>query len=934
MIKKTLILLLASALTLSCIPIAAVAFTNNNNLMTVGEDIPYCANLNLEDSNLTSSFSSGSYSTHTSGQGEMEWVYNRAKLDHNVVVLGRLSSGNSTMSEGYIGNNLPITSVKSISITFLGSYITLYASSDNIEFHRIETVLGGAATVTRTFSTGAGKYHYFRFASGDRDMGNVEISNITISYSCDPTDYTPELSDISSATSDLKGAATVVSAEDFAPFSETASTSLIKFTSGSTYAYFNLPKTIPVSEVDRYQIRMHWNIDYATLSDGKGTTKTTSYCAFQLGRNNSSKTQSTTTANQATKGSGYVNSATPLSDCVIKDSATEFDQIFIRINRAIDSGYVLLDGVYLEEIDSYPTGEEIEESSSEEPSVSASSEMSTESESSLEPLLEINFDATDFTNLAFMRGWGEASDGGLVTSRFSVISNEEAGTGESRLVTLPKSNRVWHFSHLEGDMQGKTLRFDVALGNYLNDANYHTLNFVFEHNGKFYRKDVLSSSTGITSNQFIGADGESWYRVTMDFDQIASNSSPSASDPGFIGFTSGGYDSFYFDNMTFLDWTAPDYSGTTFYDVNTVLGKITHGWNLGNDLDCRPEGQNYSQWVKAGSQIADMFSTERQCGVIPVTDNTIKKIADMGFDAIRIPVTWFPHMDEDDIVSPQWLYRVKEAVDYVISRGLICIINVHHDDGTGGWLRAMDSDSATCNGMTKADINAKFVKLWRQIATFFEPYDYHLLFEGHNETLDNGGDESTDYVTKNWVNPNAAELAHINELNQLFVNAVRATGGNNLKRTLICSPYAAGARDLECGGFVLPSDPLAPFDALCAEVHSYIPHSYTDSKEPELEYTSDVKAEIDAMWAIVKQYFVDEDIPVIMGEYGTRLPGPDDESRIPWMQDYIRGGQALGVKLFHWDDSGSMLFIKRNSTAYNLAEYNAAYNAAYLAMWE
>ncbi len=925
MVKKILVSALAVALVFSCVPLSAVAIANHRNLQTISSGTPYFANLNIGDSNLLSTFSTGSYSTHTSRQGAMDWVYNRAKLEGGALVLGRLNSGNSTLSEGYIGNNLPITSVRSISITFIGSYITLYGSSDNVEFHRIETVRGAAISVTRTFSAGAEKYLYFRFANGDREMGEVKISDISISYACNPVDFTPELSDISSDTSDLKEAAAVVSANEYVPFSETASTSLIKFTTGSTYVNFNLPRTIAVSEVDRYQIRMHWNIDNAALSDGNGNAKTTAYCAFQLARNNSSKTQSTTTANYAVKGNGYVNSVTPLSNCVLKDGASEFNQLFIRLNRTIDSGYVLLDGVYLEEIDTYPTGEEPEESSSAEPA---------SSEAPLEPLPEIDFDAMDFTNLAFLRGWGSASDGGMVTSRYSVVSDEDAGTGESRLVNLPKSNQAWHFSHLEGDMQGKTLRFDVALGSYLDDVNYHTLNFIFEHNGKFYRKDILSPSSGIISESFTGADGSSWIRVTMNFDQIAANSAKLDKEPSNIGFTSGGYASFYFDNMTFLNWTAPDYSGSTFYDVRTILGQINHGWNLGNDLDCRPNSQNYSQWVKAGRQIADMFSTEHQAGNIPVTDSIVKTIAGMGFNAIRIPVTWFPHMDENDIVSPQWLYRVKEAVDYVISRGMICIINVHHDDGTGGWLRAMDSDVATCNGMTKADINRKFAKLWRQIATFFESYDYHLLFEGHNETLDNRGNEESDYVTNNWTNPDAAELAHINELNQIFVDTVRATGGNNLKRTLICSPYAAGARDLECGGFVLPNDPLAPFEALAAEVHSYIPHSYTDSKDPELEYTPAIKSEIDAMWAIVKKYFVDEDIPVIMGEYGTRLPSPTDESRIAWMQDYIRGGQALGVKLFHWDDGGSMLFIKRNSKAYNPDVYNAAYNAAYFAMWE
>ena len=38
-------------------------------------------------------------------------------------------------------------------------------------------------------------------------------------------------------------------------------------------------------------------------------------------------------------------------------------------------------------------------------------------------------------------------------------------------------------------------------------------------------------------------------------------------------------------------------------------------------------------------------------------------ILDAGFNAIRIPITWAEHFDENDNVDPIWMNRVKETVD-------------------------------------------------------------------------------------------------------------------------------------------------------------------------------------------------------------------------------------------------------------------------------
>ena len=105
----------------------------------------------------------------------------------------------------------------------------------------------------------------------------------------------------------------------------------------------------------------------------------------------------------------------------------------------------------------------------------------------------------------------------------------------------------------------------------------------------------------------------------------------------------------------------------------------------------------------------------------------------------------------DGTVADQYLARVKEVVDYCVDNGMYAIINTHHDED---W----EKDTSKI---------ATFEKLWKQIATYFEGYDEHLVFEGMNEVSCSTSDAMT--------------------YNQAFVDTVRATGGNNKDRLLICT---------------------------------------------------------------------------------------------------------------------------------------------------
>ena len=273
-----------------------------------------------------------------------------------------------------------------------------------------------------------------------------------------------------------------------------------------------------------------------------------------------------------------------------------------------------------------------------------------------------------------------------------------------------------------------------------------------------------------------------------------------------------------------------------FETATEAVKNMAVGWNLGNTLDSN-SGDANNMWIeKWTSRTPNHY--EKAWGQPVTKPELLKMMKEAGFNAIRVPITWYPHMEAtfsnfpwDPVSDPigtqiqaAWMQRVHEVVDYVISQGMYCIINVHHDTGASNthWIVADEE--------VYAAQKERFEAVWTQIANEFKDYDEHLLFEGYNEMLD--ADNSWSYASsKNSGEYNAAAATSaynaVNSYAQSFVNAVRATGGNNAVRNLIVNTYGA------CSGMgtwnahlqdplkqmQLPTDNVA--DHLIFEVHAY-----------------------------------------------------------------------------------------------------------------
>lgn len=268
--------------------------------------------------------------------------------------------------------------------------------------------------------------------------------------------------------------------------------------------------------------------------------------------------------------------------------------------------------------------------------------------------------------------------------------------------------------------------------------------------------------------------------------------------------------------------------------VDEMVAEMGTGWNLGNTMDGHSGfTPNETLWQNDET-----------------TQALIDSVHDLGFNTVRIPVTWGTMInDEDYSINEKWISRVQDIVDYCIRQDMYVIINIHHDGADqSGWLRVGTDDLPA--------LYEKFEGVWTTIANYFKDYDEHLIFESMNEVT---GDTTTSVEY---------DTAVIMNLNQIFVNVVRSSGSNNANRWLSVPGRYTNVEHMtnEKYGFDLPEDTVE--NRIFAAVHYY---DYSFGMEESMTKTEFDEAKVDAIAEACEKLvtrFTSRGIPVIMGEYG------------------------------------------------------------------
>lgn len=274
-----------------------------------------------------------------------------------------------------------------------------------------------------------------------------------------------------------------------------------------------------------------------------------------------------------------------------------------------------------------------------------------------------------------------------------------------------------------------------------------------------------------------------------------------------------------------------------------------------------------------------------------VTEELIEAYYKAGFKAVRIPISWTDHIDEEMNIDVAWIENIKLVVEYVLDRDMYCIINSQNDQS---WL----TTEKTGFSQTKT----KFEALWTNIATAFVEYNDRLLFESAGEFLKADNDRSE---------PSKSDIKNANVLNEIFVNAVRKTGGNNEKRHLIVSTYGSFIDDTTLSGFTVPTDTVK--NRLIAKVNAYVPSSFClDSSGNTLWGSAEDKQYLLSVLTSIYSYFSEYDIPVIIGEFGVVNKG-NESPKIAYTEYFLKTAYNYYMVCFWYDDGQDFNLINREN---------------------
>lgn len=319
-----------------------------------------------------------------------------------------------------------------------------------------------------------------------------------------------------------------------------------------------------------------------------------------------------------------------------------------------------------------------------------------------------------------------------------------------------------------------------------------------------------------------------------------------------------------------------------------LVKEMKLGWNLGNSLDVCNADRDGDGQVDENSAEVD----ETLWGNVKTTPEMFDQLKKDGFNAVRIPVTWRDHLSDDYTIDEDWLNRVEEVVDYAYDRDFYVIINVHHDGGGdpdfGAWIRTEAVEDYD-------KFIEKYNKIWTQIAKRFENYSDKLIFESMNEVgFDDLGTNQ------------AYEL--LNKINQDFVDLIRKQGGNNPKRHLLIAGYWTDI-DKTCSKlFKMPDDPE---NRCIVSVHYYTPWEFCVCTNQHNWGSDDEVKTMENNVNKLKTNFIDNGIPVIVGEYGN-CKGNDETDRVRFDELFTKLTHEIGVAAFLWDDGG--VFDRTNLT--------------------
>lgn len=488
-----------------------------------------------------------------------------------------------------------------------------------------------------------------------------------------------------------------------------------------------------------------------------------------------------------------------------------------------------------------------------------------------------------------------------------VISTKSGVYQEGSVIELTASPADhWVFDHWEGDLEGSQNPSQIAI------SSAKTVKAVFIE--KMYPLTVEVQGGGAVNEELVGTKSNSYQEGSVvqltatpntywAFDHWEGDVT-GTDNPALITISDAAtVKAVFVEHDPGIVFTETEYISP--YEINKRMGM---GWNLACHFEAYREIEN------------KIILDETWWGNPECTQELFFKVAEKGFKSVRIPITWVGSFGPgpDYIIDEKRLNRIAEVVSYVENAGMIAILNMHGDnaspDPEGDYLNPnafwINPTRAAQNPAFNDEVKNRIKSLWTQIARKFRDKGDFLMFESFNEPGGSG-------YYWSWPNENE-EMSHlseyqcINEWNQLFVDAVRSTGGNNARRWLVV--VGGGAKERHLKHFVLPNDYVSN-NRLMIAIHVYEPESYVFGNITEWGHTAQVINE--EIWRFdetflaneFKKYrenYMDQGVPLCIDEISCFNRDNDRETafQLYYLEYLVRAATINGFATFIWDNGG------------------------------
>jgi endoglucanase len=242
--------------------------------------------------------------------------------------------------------------------------------------------------------------------------------------------------------------------------------------------------------------------------------------------------------------------------------------------------------------------------------------------------------------------------------------------------------------------------------------------------------------------------------------------------------------------------------------------------------------------------------------------------------------------------------KVQQVATWANDAGMYAIVNTHHD-ADKQWILFNDPGATTLSAANQARITAEISAVWTQIATAFQSYGDHLIFECFNEPH---GD------VNGYGGGDAPSRAVLNAYLVACMNAIRGTAGDNTTRYVMVQGLGAASVQVSIQAVVIPNnDPDVLFS-----VHNYFPYAFANGMTTTWgTAASDYTDMSSAVQQVVN--WLPPTTGIVMGEWGS-ISADDLSSRVAHAAAYAQDVTVAGMAPVWWDDGGMFVLLNRHSS--------------------